>query len=90
MPFLRRRSRDPAIPRSLTVYSKPGCHLCEDALVVLSGLQPEWALRIHVIDISGDPALMRKYGLRIPVIVVDGRIELEAPITARAVRKALR
>jgi len=90
LPFLRRRSRDPTIPRRVTVYSRPGCHLCDDALVLLHGLQREWMLQIHEIDISGDPALKRRYGLRIPVIVVDGRIELQAPITERAIRKALR
>jgi glutaredoxin len=90
LPFLRRRSRDPAIPRSVTVYSRPGCHLCDDALVLLQGLQREWTLRIQEIDISGDPALMRKYDLRIPVLVVDGRIELQAPIIETAIRKALR
>jgi glutaredoxin len=90
LPFLRRPSRDPAIPRSVTVYSKPGCHLCEDALALLHGLQREWTLHIAEIDISGDAGLMRKYGVRIPVIVVDGRIELKAPITEKAIRKALR
>ena len=56
----------------ITVYSKPECHLCEDALVVLRRLQAELCFEIEELDIERDEALLRAYFERIPVIALDG------------------
>ncbi|MCL2514693.1 MAG: glutaredoxin family protein [Microbacteriaceae bacterium] len=64
----------------LTLYSKPGCHLCEDARAVVDDvvgrLRASAALAIDVeeIDILGDPALVARYGEEIPVVLIDGRM----------------
>jgi hypothetical protein len=56
-----------------TVFSRPGCGLCEEMLEELASvLPPEEATRVQVIDIDADPELTRKYGTRIPVLLVDG------------------
>jgi glutaredoxin len=81
--FRRRR------PHHITLYGKPGCHLCEDARRLLTSLEARYQLIVHEVDISQDPALFRLYDVRIPVIVVDGRRELEAPIDERELRRAL-
>jgi len=57
---------------TIIVYSKPGCHLCEDAMNVLRGLQSELGLEIRECDITEDEALHRKYFERIPVVTLDG------------------
>jgi glutaredoxin len=56
----------------LTVYSKPGCHLCADAMVALRRLQEELGFALEERDISTDEALHRAYFERIPVIAIDG------------------
>ena len=60
----------------LTIYSKPGCHLCDEMKStvrrVLSARTAEPAMSVDEIDISGDPALMDRYGLEIPVLLIDG------------------
>jgi len=60
----------------LTIYSKPGCHLCDEMKStvrrVLSARTAEPATSVDEIDISGDPALMDRYGLEIPVLLIDG------------------
>ena len=57
---------------TLTLYSRPDCHLCERLLdEVLPLLATD--TRIEVIDISDDPDLMRRYGLRIPILSCEGR-----------------
>jgi len=60
---------------TLTIYSRPGCHLCDEMKAVVSR-----ALRgtradatIEEIDISGDPQLEAAYGLEIPVLLIDGK-----------------
>ena len=58
------------------LYEKAGCHLCEDAyraLVRLRGV----SLEIERVDIDGEPALLDRYALRIPVLAV-GEHELDA------------
>lgn len=56
----------------ITVYSRQGCHLCEDALNILEGLKSELDFEIEVIDIAGNPELEKLYGEQIPVIHIDG------------------
>ena len=56
-----------------TVFSRPGCGLCEEMLEELASvLPPAEAARVQVVDIDSDPELTRKYGTRIPVLLVDG------------------
>ena len=61
----------------LTIYSKPGCHLCDDmkSLVhrVLATQINTHTITLDEIDISNDPTLLDRYGLEIPVLMIDGK-----------------
>jgi glutaredoxin len=61
----------PAAPQ-ITVYSKPDCHLCDDAMAVLRRLQGEHSFELTELDITQDERLHRAYFERIPVIAIDG------------------
>lgn len=55
------------------VYSREGCHLCEELLVDLAQLLgPVAAAQVAVIDVADDLELERKYGQRVPVLLADG------------------
>ena len=56
----------------VTVYSKPDCHLCVDAMAALRRLQAELGFALEERDISSDEDLLRAYFERIPVIALDG------------------
>jgi glutaredoxin len=56
----------------LTVYSTPDCHLCEQALEVLRGLQAELGFELEELDITREAPLHRAYFERVPVIALDG------------------
>ncbi len=75
--------------RRVIVYSKPGCHLCEDALQLLSELRNEFDLAIEEIDITTDRELFKNYFDKIPVLLIDDRATLSAPITKHDVLKVL-
>ncbi|HEX4187187.1 MAG TPA: glutaredoxin family protein [Solirubrobacteraceae bacterium] len=64
--------RDPSAIALVTVYSKPDCHLCSDAMAVLERLRSELGFDLEELDISRDEALLRAYFERIPVIALDG------------------
>jgi glutaredoxin len=61
----------------LTIYSKPGCHLCDDmkSLIhrVIATHANAYTIALDEIDISTDPALLDRYGLEIPVLMIDGK-----------------
>lgn len=71
-------------------YTKPGCHLCEEASQLLNDLRDEFALAIHAVDITTDEALFKKYFDKIPVLLIDDRVTLAAPIRMPDVRAAFR
>lgn len=78
------------MPHRIVVYSKPGCHLCEDAVQLLQGLHREFDLTIDEIDITTDRELFKNYFEKIPVLIVDNRHTLAAPIRLDDVRAALK
>ena len=57
---------------TVTVYGREGCHLCEDALAVVRRVAADLAVEVRTVDIEADPALLRAYIERIPVVAVDG------------------
>jgi glutaredoxin len=57
---------------AITVYSRPDCHLCAEAMTALRALQGELGFELFEFDIDRDPALQRAYFERIPVIALDG------------------
>lgn len=56
----------------VTIYSRLGCHLCEDAEGTLKSLQADLSFDIEVIDIDRDPELVKLYSDQVPVIHIDG------------------
>ena len=56
----------------LTLYTRPGCHLCDDLKTTLLRHRQQHPFELTAIDISHDPALERQYGHDIPVLLIDG------------------
>jgi len=57
----------------LTLYTKPGCHLCESMKALLATAKAQQPFELTVIDISNNPALKRLYQNHIPVLLKDGK-----------------
>ena len=64
----------------VTLYGKPGCHLCEEARQVVDAVRAQHPFDLEEVDITRDPALERAYRERIPVIAIDGEEALELVI----------
>jgi glutaredoxin len=56
----------------VTLFGKPGCHLCDEALDLVRRVCDSRAVELREIDISLDPTLNREYGERIPVLALNG------------------
>ena len=57
----------------VTVYTRKGCHLCDEAIQTLESLQLELQFDIEKRFIEGDPILEEKYGEQVPVIHINGQ-----------------
>ena len=57
---------------TVTLYGKPGCHLCDEARAVVLELRSRRHFDLEEVDVSVDPGLHRLYGERIPVLALDG------------------
>jgi glutaredoxin len=75
---------------TVTIYSKPDCHLCVQAQVVLARLHSELDFELLELDITLDEQLHRAYFERIPVIALDGEELCEYFVDEDLLRARLR
>ena len=73
----------------VVIYSRPGCHLCEEAKIVIeaSGYRGEYTL--EEINIVSDAELLRRYRYDIPVITINGEEAFRHRLTADEFRKVM-
>ncbi len=57
-------------PRDVTLYSRPGCHLCDQAKAVITPVLREFGVVLREVNIDEDPILKDRYGWDVPVIFV--------------------
>ena len=74
---------------TITLYGKPGCHLCEDARAALERVRTGRRFELEEVDVSLDPALYREYGERIPVLALDGEEVFEFFVDEESLRERL-
>lgn len=60
-------------PLEVTLYTRPGCHLCQEAKAGLAPLLEEFRVTLREVNIDADPALRARYGEDIPVVFLGGR-----------------
>jgi len=63
------------VPPGLVVVSREGCGLCADMLHELAGLERNRSIpEVRVVDVDSDPELTRQFGLKVPVLLLDGSV----------------
>jgi glutaredoxin len=74
----------------VTVYSRPECHLCAEAISTLVALHGEgYRFELHEVDIESEELLLRRMLEKIPVVEVDGEVVSELLLDEAAVRARL-
>lgn len=74
---------------AVTVYSRPDCHLCAEAMATLERMQRELGFELTELDIDGDEALQRAYFERVPVVALDGEELFDYFVDEPALRERL-
>ena len=57
-------------PLDITLYTRPGCHLCDEAKAAIAPLLREFGAVLREVNIDDDPVLMERYGLDVPVFFI--------------------
>lgn len=73
----------------LTLYSRPGCHLCDEMKDVVAPIAAELGFALEVIDISSSAELLAAHGNDIPVLLVNDRKAFKHRLSARELRRRL-
>jgi glutaredoxin len=73
----------------VTLYGKPGCHLCEEAQAVVEAVRAERDFDLIEIDITLDPRLHARYGERIPVLAIGDQEVFDYVIDPAVLRERL-
>ncbi len=73
----------------VTLYGKPGCHLCDEARAVLDAARAEREFELIEVDITMDPRLYARYGERIPVLAIGDAEVFDYVIDPTALRDRL-
>ena len=74
---------------AVTLYGRPGCHLCDVARAVLDRVRADAPLERREIDIERDDELFKRYLERIPVVCLDGEELFEFHVDEAALRRRL-
>jgi glutaredoxin len=74
---------------TLTLYGKPGCHLCEGAQSVVRGVADARGIEVVEVDVTRDPVLERRYGERIPVLALGDEELFEFVVDGDALGRRL-
>ena len=77
---------------AFTLYSRPGCHLCDEMKTIVQRVAraSSDAVTIEEIDISTDADLEARYGLDIPVLLIDGKKAAKYRVTEEELTRILR
>jgi glutaredoxin len=76
--------------REVTLYTRPGCHLCDEAKAAIAPLLLEFGAALREVNIDDDAALKERYGWDIPVLFVGSRKSAKHRVDVAQFRRQLR
>jgi glutaredoxin len=80
----------PDHPVRIEIYSRPGCHLCDEAKGVIDRVRLRMTFEVRVINIETDPELERTYGQQIPVVFINGNKAFKYHVDEAELEKKVR
>ena len=77
-------------PIDIEVYSRPGCHLCHEAVAVIEPFSRHFPLKIRITDVDSEPSLREAFGMEIPVILINGKEAFRHRVDPSALERRLK
>ncbi len=75
---------------TVTLYTRAGCHLCDEAKLVIQSVRPRADFHYEELDIDADPDLRQLYNEEVPVIAIDGKRAFKYRLTAAELLRTLK
>jgi glutaredoxin len=88
--WLRRGRPASSVHVHVILYTRAGCHLCDDARQMLAEQQRRNVFTLDVVDVDADPLLKSRHGERVPVIVIDGKERFHGQVNRALLLRTLR
>lgn len=88
-PWRRLFRRPSSTTRHVVVYTRKGCHLCDDAKALLERYASHGAFTVEEIDVDSDAALREAYGTCVPVVLVDGKVRFRGRVNEVLLQRLL-
>jgi glutaredoxin len=76
--------------REIVMYTRQGCHLCEEAWEILQRARQRFACTLRQVDVDSDPALAERYGTQVPVVAINGKVHFHGRVNAVLLHRLLR
>jgi len=76
-------------PREITLYTREGCTLCEEARVAITPLAREFSTTLREVDIDDDPVLHERYTNDVPVVFLGSRLVAQHRVNVAKLRRQL-
>lgn len=77
-------------PREVTLYTRPGCHMCEEAKLAMAPVLREFHATLQEVNIENDSELESRYGVDIPVVFLGARKVAKHRVDVSQLRRQLR
>jgi glutaredoxin len=83
------RSRTKLTDWDVVMYTRQGCHLCEQAWQQLEEARQRYQFVLRQVDVDGDVQLARQYGACVPVVVINGRVRFRGVLNPVLLKRLL-
>jgi glutaredoxin len=74
----------------IEIYSRPGCHLCDEAKAVIEPFTRRYRIDLRVTDVDSDEALRQAYGSDIPVVMINGKEAFRHRVDADSLERKIK
>src|SRR5262245_17757876 len=78
------------LPCDVVLYTRQGCHLCEDARAELEAARRRYGFRLSVVDVDSDPGLAAEHGEHVPVVTVNGQVRFRGRVNRVLLERLLK
>jgi hypothetical protein len=79
--------RKPRTGRRVVMYTRAGCHLCDDAWALLERERRRYGFTLTKADVDADPGLAARYGEEVPAVEIDGKVRFRGVVNAVLLRR---
>ncbi|MCC6417182.1 MAG: glutaredoxin family protein [Gemmataceae bacterium] len=73
----------------VVMYTRQGCHLCEDAWALLEGHRARHGFTLVAVDVDADPDLAARHGREVPVVEIDGKVRFRGVVNPHLLERLL-